>query len=46
MVGGRRRSKQGIHRPPSLLAPDLQGAGKLGDSGRAAPGAEETLGGF
>ena len=44
MVGGRRRSKQGIHSPPSLLAPDLQGAGELGDGGCSAPGSEEALG--
>ena len=46
MVGGWRRSKQGIHSPPSLLAPDLQGTGELGNSSGASPRSEETLGGL
>ena len=46
MVGGWRRSKQGIHSPPSLLAPDLQGTGELGNSSGASSGPEETLGSF
>jgi hypothetical protein len=46
MVGGWRRSKQGIHSPPSLLAPDLQGAGELGNSSGPSSRPEETLGGF
>ena len=46
MVGGWQRSEQGVHSPPSLLAPDLQGAGELGNSSGAPPGPEEMLGGL
>ena len=39
-------SKQGVHGSFGLFAPDLQGAGELGDGGGAASGTEEALGGL
>jgi hypothetical protein len=38
--------EQGIHGLFGFFAPDLQGAGELGDGGSAATGPQETLGGF
>jgi hypothetical protein len=40
------RGEQGVHSLFGLFAPDLQGAGELGDSGSATPGPQEALGGF